>query len=150
MNTFGTITTQISNIPKIILLIGVYLFILTWIIYLINNIFLNYISDFSFIINIILFLLSFAIIGVGSYCRWNNKNENYNESIKQSKNNIKSALNDTYKNINNCDISDDMQGSFLSNGIKYNFYINEDKLYIIEENISDKNNSVKIIEGKNY
>lgn len=149
MNTFGTITTQISNIPEMILLIGFCLLTLTWIIYLINNI-LDYISDFSFIINIILFLLSFSIICVGSYCKWNNKNENYSESIKQSKNNIKSALNDTYENINNCDISDDMQGSFLSNGIKYNFHINEDKLYIIEENISDKNNSVKIIEGKNY
>ena len=83
-------------------------------------------------------------------CACQDRQRQESQSIKQSKNNIKSALNDTYKNINNCDISDDMQGSFLSNGIKYNFYINEDKLYIIEENISDKNNSVKIIEGKNY
>lgn len=149
MNTFGTIITQNTNTPKIIIAIGCGCLVLSWLIYIVNNA-LGDTSSFSLIVNIILFIISFTIISAGNYCKYNTENGNHNSSTTQSKSNITMALNDKYQDINNCNISDDMQGSFSSNGTRYNFHVNDNKLYIIEESTYNNTNTIQIIDGKNY
>lgn len=149
MNTFGTIITQNTNTPKIIIIIGFGCLALSWLMYIVSNA-LGDTSNFSFIVNIILFIISFTIISAGNYCKYNTENGNHNSSITQSKANITMALNDKYQDINNCNISDDMQGSFSSNGTRYSFYVNNNKLYIIEESTYNDTNTIQIIDGKNY
>lgn len=149
MNTFGTIITQNTNTLKIIIIIGFGCLALSWLMYIVSNA-LGDTSNFSFIVNIILFIISFTIISAGNSCKYNTENENHNSSTTQSKSNITMALNDKYQDINNCNISDDMQGSFSSNGTRYSFYVNNNKLYIIEESTYNDTNTIQIIDGKNY
>ena len=152
MNTFGTIITQNTNTPIIIIIIGFGCLLSSWLISIVNDI-LDHLSCFSFItsiIGIVLFIISCIIIGTGIYCKHNTKNGNHNSSITQSKANITMALNDKYQDINNCNISDDKQGSFSSKGTRYNFHVNDNTLYIIEESTYNDTNTIQIIDGKNY
>lgn len=149
MSTFGTIITQNINISKIIIAIGFVFLLLSWIIYIGDNV-LDYTSILPFIINTAFYVISFTIISTGVYCKYKTKNENYNSSMTQSKANITMALNDEYQDVNDCNISDDMQGSFSSGDIRYNFHVNDNKLYIIEESVYNDTNTIQIIDGKNY
>lgn len=149
MNTFGTIIAQNINTSKIIIVIGFVFLILAWIIYIGDNV-LDYTSILPFVINTAFFTISFIIISIGVYCKRNTENENYNSSITQSKANITIALNDEYQDVNDYNISDDMQGSFSSDGTRYSFHVNDNKLYIIEESVYNGTNTIQIIDGKNY